>query len=346
MREAPLAGCSALRARRPPGTTLHLFAPMNAGNAPEKPRDARAMLRMAREFLVRRGVDEARLEAELLVAHALSLTRLELFLALDRPVVDDEIDRARDLLVRRGRREPAAYIIGRREFYGRPFKVGPGVLIPRPETELLVDRAREIIRDRSSAASARLGLDIEANAQPAASSVTSSLSIADVGTGSGCIAITLALEIDGARVVAIDVSLPAIEIARENADALGARIDLRQGDGLEVLRQAVNDRMRGFDLIVSNPPYILLEEATTLAPEVREHEPSVALFAPAGDPDHWVRKLLEAASDALAPGGSLLVELGATQGRRVLELALKKGWRARLHRDLAGFDRVLEAHRE
>src|SRR5262245_54204353 len=114
----------------------------------QRPNTAAQMLRMAREFLARKGVEEARLEAELIVAHALGLTRLGLFRTLDRPLQDSEIDRARDLFARRARREPLAYITGEREFYGRRFRVGPGVLIPRPETELLVDRAREISRAR------------------------------------------------------------------------------------------------------------------------------------------------------------------------------------------------------
>ena len=286
-------------------------------SAPATPRNAGDMVRMAREFLERKGVEAARLEAELLVAHALGLDRLKLFLQLDRPVSGAEIDRARDLLVRRGRREPTAYIVGSREFYGRSFKVGPGVLIPRPETELLVDRAREIARERGLA-SAR---------------------IADVGTGSGCLAITLALEIPGARVLAVDRSGAAVLCARENAGALGAEIEIVEGDALEVLDRA---GLR-FEVFVSNPPYVPPEERGALAPEVAEHEPPEALFAPAGDADFWVRMLLEKGRSWLAPGGVLLVELGAGQAVRARALAERLGWSARLHRDLAGIERVLEA---
>ena len=263
---------------------------------------------MAREFLERRGVESARLEAELLVAHALGLDRLKLFLALDRPIVPAEIDRARDLLVRRGRREPAAYITGSREFYGRPFQVGPGVLVPRPETELLVDRAREIGATR----------------------------IADVGTGSGCIAVTLALEIPGCRVSAVDVSVAAVLCARANADALGATLEIAEGDGLAWLDRAA--QAERFDLVVSNPPYVGTDERGTLAPEVVEHEPAIALFAPEGDPDFWVRSLLDRAGSA-----KLLVELGHRQAPRALELARERGIPARTHKDLQGIERVLEA---
>ncbi len=271
---------------------------------------------MARAFLERKGVGEARLEGELLVAHALGLDRLRLFMQLDRPVDGAEIDRARDLLVRRGKREPLAYITGEREFYGRPFKVGPGVLIPRPETELLVDEARRV--------AAELG--------------ERELRIADLGTGSGCIAITLALELPRARVTAFDLAPAAMLCAQRNAELLGAKIELSEGDGLAGLAQ------RGpFELLVSNPPYVTRAEQATLAPEVREHEPELALFAPEDDPDFWARTLLERARGWLAPGGALLVELGHQQGARVLARAQQLGWQAALVRDLAGIERVLVA---
>ncbi|MEM1449324.1 MAG: HemK family protein methyltransferase, partial [Planctomycetota bacterium] len=170
------------------------------------------MLVLARSFLERKGLGEARLDAELLVAHALGIDRLQLFLRLDQPLQGAEVDRARDLLVRRGRREPTAYVVGRREFYGRDFRVGPGVLVPRPETELLVDAVREWAKGRDGVPR-----------------------ICDVGTGSGCVAVTLALELEGAEVAAIDVSEEALDWARRNAEELGATVRLVQGEGLERL---------------------------------------------------------------------------------------------------------------
>jgi release factor glutamine methyltransferase len=294
-----------------------------SGSSPA-PRDAREMLQRSREFLARKGIEEARLEAELLVAHALGLERLALFMQLDRPVTASEVERARELLVRRGRREPLAYIVGRREFYGRAFSVGPGVLIPRPETELIVDRAREILGARAASAAAF---------------------IADVGTGSGCLAITLALEIPGAAVLAVDISREALERARANAALLGATIDARHGDGLAVLADAARAHGRTFDLIVCNPPYVTREECATLAPEVRDHEPELALFAPDGDADHWLRRLLAETPPVLAADGTLLVELGAGQGPRALDLARGSGWSARLVCDYARIERVLEVRR-
>ncbi|MBI5363232.1 MAG: peptide chain release factor N(5)-glutamine methyltransferase [Planctomycetes bacterium] len=299
------------------------------------PRTAGDMLRMAREFLQRKGIEEARLEAELLVAHALGFDRLRLFLALDRPVTAEEIDRARDLLVRRGRREPTAYIVGRREFYKREFQVGKGVLVPRPETEHLVDRARELSGERGTGAASAWD-------DPAAPW------IADLGTGSGCIALTCALELPAACVTAVDVSGAAVLCARANlaaldaAGALAGRVELLEGDGFDVLARRVRERGRKLDLLLSNPPYVAREEAATLAPEVKDYEPELALSAPAGDPDHGARRLLDAARELVVPGGAVLVELGLGQAPRVAELARARGFTPAFVRDLAKIERVLE----
>ena len=278
-----------------------------------EPRTAREMVDLGRVFLEKRGVESARREAELLVAHALGLDRLRLYLALERPLERSEVARGRELITRRGRREPTAYLIGQREFYGRTFAVGPAVLIPRPETELLVDRARALLAGRADAR------------------------IAEVGVGSGCIAVTLALELPGSRVLASELSESALEIARANAERLGAAVELRHGDGLAPLAADAP-----FDLVVSNPPYVDPAARAALAPEVREHEPAEALFAPAGDPDHWVRRLSEEAPALLAPGGYLLVELGHDQGARVGRALDQRGLRWRTVRDLERIERVLE----
>ncbi len=286
--------------------------PARAAELPAgEPRTAREMVARGQEFLERKGVEAPRREAELLVAHALGLGRLELFLSLERPLEREEIARGRELLVRRARREPTAYVTGKREFYGRAFGVGPGVLVPRPETELLVDRARARLAGRSAPR------------------------IADVGTGSGCLAVTLALELVGSRVEAVDVSAAALVYARENATRLGATVEFRQGDGLAPLSGA-------FDLIVSNPPYVDPAVRAELAPEVREHEPSEALFAPAGEPDHWALRLLSEARAWLAPGGWLLVELGHDQAARLAPTLAACGVPGHFTRDLERIERVLE----
>jgi release factor glutamine methyltransferase len=276
----------------------------------------REALQLGAEFLERRGVENGRREAELLLGHALSLERLQLFLALDRPLERSEVARARELLVRRGRREPAAYLTGRREFYGRAFRVAPGVLVPRPESELLVDRARSLVAGRRGAR------------------------IAELGTGSGCLAITLALELETSRVLATDVSPRALALARENAAALGAAVEFRQGDFLAPLSGEAP-----VDLLLMNPPYVDPAQAAALPPEVREHEPAEALFAPAGDPDHWVRRLLDEGLMRVAPGGRLLVELGHDQAPRVRALLAARGLAGRFERDLERVERVLEVAR-
>lgn len=297
---------------------------MKSDNTPATPRTAGEMVALARAFLARKGVESARLESELLVSHALSCTRLKLFMELDRPISPSEIDRARDLLVRRGKREPCAYILGEREFFGRPFKVGPGVLIPRPETEHIVDRARDWARERKSRGE----------------SITRA---ADFGTGSGILAVTLALEIDGLDVLAIDVSAKALEFARENARALSAdRVVFVEGDGfVELARGAGGERGR-FDLVVCNPPYIARSDRATLAPEVVEHEPDSALFAPDADPDHFARRLLIERERYVRSGGLILVELGHDQAPRVRRIAAECGATIQISKDYSGHERVLE----
>ncbi|MEE2938939.1 MAG: peptide chain release factor N(5)-glutamine methyltransferase [Planctomycetota bacterium] len=272
---------------------------------------------MSKAFLERKGLENPRLEADLLVAHALQIERLELYMRLDQPLLAAEVDRARELLVRRGRREPTAYIVGRREFYGRDFQVGPGVLVPRPETELLVDRARELLAGREAPR------------------------VLDVGTGSGCIAVTLAIELgESADVHAVDISGDALEYATKNRDGLGAAVTLHEGDGLETLQRLAADRP--FDLVVSNPPYVEPGEAEGLDEEVRGHEPALALYAPESDPDRWARALCELAPSVLGEQGALLVELGHAQATRARDFA---GPEAVVHDDLDGVPRVLELRR-
>lgn len=297
---------------------------MKGESTPVTPRTAGEMVAMARAFLSRKGVESARLESELLVAHALSITRLKLFMELDRPIAPAEIDRARDLLVRRGRREPCAYILGEREFFGRSFKVGPGVLVPRPETEHIVDRARDIARERA------------ARGEPLRRA-------ADLGTGSGILAVTLALEIEGLDVLAVDVSAQALDYARRNASGLGAeRVTFVEGDGFEVLLSEASAGKGRFDLLVSNPPYIARSELATLTPEVAEHEPETALFAPENDPDHFARRLIVDRERLVRTGGVILVELGHDQAERVRALARAHGAAVRFARDYDGHERVLE----
>jgi release factor glutamine methyltransferase len=290
---------------------------------PPAPRTAGEVLDRSRRFLEQRGLKEARREAELLVADALGLDRLGLYLALDRPVDGAELGAAREAVLRRSKGEPVAYILGRREFYGRSFQVGPAVLVPRPETELLVDRARELVED----------LVVAGVEEPR---------VADLGTGSGCIAITLALECPSVRVLAIDLSPEACAVAAANAKALEVepeRFGLRQGDAFERLAELAPG---GVDLLLSNPPYVDRNAGPELAADVRAHEPDLALFAPDGDPDHWARRLLEQRGQLLAPGGRALVELGYDQAARLEPLGRELGVELQVHPDLEGVPRLLE----
>ncbi len=276
------------------------------------PRTIRELVAEGRAFLERSGVSDARLEAELLVAHALGIDRLAVFLGLDRPLDAQQIERTQMLLVRRARGEPCAYLTGAKEFYGRTFEVGPGVLVPRPETERLAELAAARLRDRHGAR------------------------VFDLGTGSGCIAITLALELPSAEIVASDVSARALAFAERNRGRHGARVELLLGDGFEPVEG------RTFECIVCNPPYVDRNAADSLPREVREFEPAEALFAPRGDSDHWMRKIIIEGRSVLAPGGIALVELGFDQAPRVTRWLEERGERFRIHRDLAGIERVLE----
>jgi release factor glutamine methyltransferase len=342
------------------------------------PRTAREILERGRKFLEGKAVEEFRLDAELLVAHALKLNRLGLFMALERPVDESEIDLARELLVRRGHGEPVAYLTGSREFYGRPFNVGSGCLIPRPETEHIVDEARRWALERmgSSVEQRDLELEIsrvaerletsfdsaEENAPILTDSESSSAEstgegessggekelgsdwapqILDLGTGSGCLAVTLALELEGASVRAVDVSANALRWARKNAEQFEVAIDFEESDAFESLNRL---EAGSLDLVVSNPPYVDPKDADQLAREVREFEPGEALFAPKGDLDYWVRKLMQSVPKLLRANGLLLVELGADQGGRMSALAKEhapKNSQIELIADLAGIDRVL-----
>lgn len=285
----------------------------------DRPRTIRELLAATRPWLEKKGVESARLDAELLVAHALGMKRLDLYIDLDRPLSDDEITRIRALVVRRGQREPVAQILGERELYGLSFLVTPDVLVPRPETEHLIEVAL-----------ARFPADTAGR-------------FVDACTGSGCVAITLLRERPLLRAVATDVSAPALEVARRNAERHGVidRLALRQGD---LLAPCAGET---FDFIVANPPYIQERERTFLEPEVRDHEPGLALFGEGEDGLGHHRRILAAAAALLQPSGALegrapfvALEIGAGQGALCRALAPAGFAECTLEKDLAGLDRV------
>jgi len=276
------------------------------------------VLRLSTGFLAQRGSDSARLDAELLTAHSLGLRRIDLYLQFDRPLREDELVPVRELLRRRATGEPVAYLLGEREFYGRTFAVTPAVLIPRPDTETLVEAALQWAR---------------AQARP--------LRIADVGTGSGCIAVTMAGELPDAQVVATDVSAGALEVARENAARHGVeeRLTFLQGAWTGPLLHDAR-----FDMLLSNPPYVTESELDDLAAGVRNFEPQQALVVP-GDGLDAYRQILDGVAPLLTENAYLAVEVDPRRAEQVEQLvrsALPTATTHRIH-DLTGRDRVVEA---
>jgi release factor glutamine methyltransferase len=240
------------------------------------------VLRWATDDFRSRGIESPRLDAELLLGKALSSTRIELIMDAKRTLEAPELGAFRELVKRRRAREPVAYILGAREFYGRTFRVDRRVLVPRPDTETLVD----VGLDRSRA-------------------LSMSMRALDLCTGSGCVAITLARERPTSLVFATDLSEDALAVAKENAMRLGAyNVAFRAGD----LFDAVDAALR-FDLVTANPPYIAEEELPSLEPEVREHEPRLALVASDGGLA-LVKRIVEKAAGHLVPGGVLAIEVG------------------------------------
>ena len=271
------------------------------------------VLRRSTGYLEQHGSPTPRLDAELLLAHGLGLSRIELYTQYQRPLDDDELAACRELVRRRGLREPVAYVIGSWGFRGLDLAVDARVLVPRPETELLVDRCLELL---------------ERVERPR---------VVDVGTGSGAIALSLKSERPDAEVVACDISQDALDVAAANAARLGLDVELHISD---LLAQVPGD---GFRLVVSNPPYVSEREMADLEPEVAEHEPRLATVA---GPDGFeiYRRLLPEAAGRLVDGGSLALECGGGQAPAlVAELAAAGYGQAGIDPDLAGIERVVWA---
>jgi release factor glutamine methyltransferase len=274
----------------------------------------REALTQATFQLREQGVETPRLDAELLLAYALDVNRAALFTWPERRLTPKELTRFRDLVARRAAREPLAYIVGRREFYGLDFAVDRRALIPRPETELLVEHTLRLAEDMPGA-----------------------LRTADVGAGSGAIVVTLAVYLRRASLYALDDSPGALALTAENAQCHGvaSRVHCLQSDLLASLPVPV-------DMITANLPYVTTEEWQHLAPEIREHEPRAALDGGADGLD-LIRRLLATAHPHLRPGGAILLEIGASQGAAVTALAREHFPQAeiRLIQDYAGLDRLL-----
>jgi release factor glutamine methyltransferase len=270
------------------------------------------VLRRSAAFLAERGSPSPRLDADLLVAHALGVDRLALYTGADRPLTPAELDRARELVARRGRREPVAYITGARAFRRLRIEVGPEVLVPRPETELLVEWALEAAAPGDA--------------------------VLDWGTGSGAVALALADEGRGLRVTALERSEAALAVARANGRRLGLEVEWLASDGFAAVAG------RRFAAIAANPPYLSPGELEAAAPELR-FEPAEALVAgPTGL--EAIARLAAEAPAHLEPGGALLVEVGEGQAGRVAAALAEAGLEGVERRDdLAGVARAVGGRR-
>ena len=269
-------------------------------------------LREASRVLDQAGVAEARREAGSLLAHVIGKDRTFLISHAEDQLDEDDWKRFEEAVVRRAAGEPSQYIMGVQDFFGRTFRVTPDVLIPRPETELLVEAALAVMNAKAV--------------------------VCDVGTGSGCIAVTLLCERHDARAVAIDVSEAALEVARQNARELfvESRIEFLLSDLFSEL-----DYDRKFDVIVSNPPYVSANMLTGLQREVRDHEPLIAL-SPGADGLSLIRRLFNDAPAFLRHNGLMIMEIGFDQGEKVEELVDKNVWTLqKIMPDLQGIPRIV-----
>lgn len=280
-----------------------------------------ALLDTTQKFLAGKGCDSPRLDAELLLAHSLKMPRLHLYLNFDRPLTVPELDNCRMLVKRRAAHEPVAYITGQKEFYSRPFKVTKDVLIPRPETEIVVET---VLKKLKSA-------DIHGF---------------EIGLGSGCIAITLLCECSKLKMTAIEISPAAAEIALQNATShnVAERLNIVIGDFLQHDGTSpVSPDTKKFDFIVGNPPYVASKEITTLMPDVRDHEPHSALDG-GEDGLNFYRVIATRTKTLLKAQGFVAVEIGETQGKAVSAIFAGQGLKNNtVIKDYAGHDRVVLA---
>jgi release factor glutamine methyltransferase len=281
----------------------------------------RRLLEWTPGFFAKKAVDQPRLAAELLLSHVLNIARIQLYTGYDRVVGEDQLARFRELVRRAGEQEPIAYLTGKAHFFSLEFSVNRDVLIPRPDTETLVENVLQTVRNQAGLESPR---------------------VLDLCTGSGCVAAAIAKNLKAANVLAIDISEKAAAVARDNIQQLGLtdRVMVEVGDLFAPMKTIVD--ARPFDLIVANPPYIASDQLAGLDKSVREYEPMLALD---GGPDGLVihRRILGKAPDHLLPGGRVFLEIAFDQGAAAREMAAKFDafTDCRVLKDFGGRDRVL-----
>jgi release factor glutamine methyltransferase len=274
------------------------------------------------EYFEANGIDSPRMTAEMLLAHSLAVSRIDLYLYHDKPLTSDELAGFKTLIRRRIKREPAAYITGSRGFWSLELDVNPYVLIPRPDTECLVEQALSVIPEAGD---------------------TNPWNIVDLGTGSGAIILALASERPGHRYFAVDLSMDAVVTARQNnlTQVSETHVSFVNGSWLDSFRKGPV-----FDMIVSNPPYIPKTDIDGLEPEVSVYEPRLALD---GDTDglFCLRHIAESASDYLRPGGILMMEMGFDQKESVRDIfkSVPSFGTPEFHKDFAGHDRMVKARK-
>ena len=282
------------------------------------------LLKWVTEYLTSKGIDSPRLSAELLLSHVLGLKRIELYTKFDKPVAKQQLDRLHDLVERAGQNKPIAYLVGKTEFYSLELNVTPDCMIPRPETELLVERAIEFLRTR------RTGTQF----------------VCDLCTGSGCIAVAIAKNYPDARIIATDICDANLAVTAGNVEKyqLKNRITLLHGDLFDPIISGLD--VNEFDLIVCNPPYVSTAEYEKLDRNVKDYEPKIALFAGVDGLDIY-RRIIEKADRFLKSGAALMLEIGYAQGPAVKELLEQTGAFAeiRIEKDYHKNDRVVSARK-
>jgi release factor glutamine methyltransferase len=273
------------------------------------------VIKKGAEYFAEKGIDSPRLTMELLACDVLGVERIGLYLNFDKPLHANELSRLRSHTARRAKKEPLQYIVGSTEFYKYKFSVNESVLIPRPETEQLVEKAIATIKSQQKGIT----------------------SICDIGTGSGCIAICIAKEFPSLTVVATDISTQALTTAKENAQQL----DVQNIKFLETSILTENPSGAPFDIVVSNPPYIEVEEISSLQEEVKSFEPMMALTDNA-DGLSFYRALSSRFDSLVATGGTMLIEIGANQAEQVKELFEKHQLTVKVFKDYSGHERLIE----
>ena len=275
------------------------------------------LLKWSKEYLATRGVESPQIEAEYMLRHVLNCSRMDIYLNYERPLNADELAAFKTLLINRAKGIPVQYVLGYTEFMGHTFTVSPAVLIPRPETELLVEKALYLLKQIQS----------------------QEIPVLDVGTGSGCIAISIAIGCERCRVTALDVSPAALRVAKENAESnrVTDRINFIE---MDILNHSPENK--SFDMIVSNPPYVAGDYWKNLSELVKSNEPSLALY-PGEDELIFYRKLANIAQTHLVKNGYLITEIGGTyQQASVCRIFTDKGFKiVETIKDYSGQDRIV-----